>query len=210
MRSYVVRPGDHLAKVAAQFGVSPDAIWEMPQNSELKGSRDPNILAPGDVVRIPPRPESAVPYRANRDNHFRVEVATVPLSVTFSKLGEPLRSEDYELHGMGRPLRGTTDGDGRAAIEVRADVDAVEVRFVKRELSFTLQIGHLDPPETERGAMQRLAALRYLHLPPELAGPQRKRRLRRALREFQTMEGLPLTDSIDETTALRLRARHGH
>lgn len=207
MRTWVVRQGDHLAKVAARFGVAPDDIWALPQNRELKERRDPNILAPGDVLRIPDRPDTAVRYGANRDNRFRVEVPTVPLNVTFAKFSEPLKNEDYEVHGMGRVVKGKTDGEGKATIQVRADVDAVEVRFAAHELSFTLQIGHLDPIDTELGVAQRLARLRYLYIPRGATGPRLRARIARALALFQRDEGIAVTGLRDEPTRSRLIER---
>lgn len=207
MRSYVVRQGDYLAKIAALFGVSPDAIWEMPQNKELKDRRDPNILAPGDVVRIPERAEDVRRYGANRDNRFQVEVPTVPLKMVFSEYGKPLASEDYEVHGMGRVVRGKTDGEGRATLQVRADVDAVEVRFAARKLQYVLRVGYLDPVDTELGVAQRLARLRYLYIPEGATGPRLRARLARAIALFQRDEGLEVTGQRHPETIERLLAR---
>lgn len=210
MRSYVVRRGDYLTKIAARFGVTIDAVWDLPQNSEIKKLRDPNVLTPGDIVRIPPRPEYAMQYSANQDNRFKVAIPTVPLEVTFSELGSPLKSEDYEVHGLGRVVKGTTNGEGRATIAVRADVDAIDVRFAKRELSFTLRIGDVDPAHTERGASQRLAALRFLYHSDDALPAVRRQRLRRATRLFQAAEGLAPTGDLDAETLACLAKRAGY
>lgn len=209
MRSYVVQQGDHLAKIAARFGVSTDAIWSLPQNEELRGTRDPHMLAPGDIVRIPSRPDSAMRYSANVENRFRATVPTTSLNLVFFIVGEAICDEDYEVHGMGRVVTGRTDGFGQTSLQVRADVDALEIRFAKPALTFTLQIGHLDPAETELGAAQRLARLRYMYIPRGANKTRLKLRLRRAVGLFQKAEGLPATGELDQVTCDRLKARAG-
>lgn len=207
MRSYVVRQGDHLAKIAAQFGVSTDAIWEMPQNREIKEKRDPNILAPGDVLRIPPRAAAGKRYSANRDNSYRAAMPTVQLKVVFSNRGVALKNESYDVFGSGRIVQGQTDENGYAVIQVDVNVDAVDVRFAAQGLSFTLRIGELDPVETELGVAQRLAHLRHLFIPPGATGPWLRTRLRRAVVSFQRAEGLPETGRVDQDTRSRLAER---
>lgn len=209
MRSYVVRQGDHLAKIAAQFGVSTAAIWEMPQNREIKEKRDPNLLAPGDVVRIPVRPEAGKRYSANRDNSYRVGISTIPLNVTFSKFGELLKDLDFEVYGLGHVEIGRTDSQGRATILVRADLNSVEVRFTANKISFELRIGCLDPVETELGVAQRLAQLRYIYIPRGATGPQLRERVRRAVGRFQRDEGLPENGQVDLVTRDQLKSRSG-
>ena len=54
MRPYVVRQGEHLAGIAARYGFDPQPVWEHEANSELREQRrDPQILAPGDLLYIP-------------------------------------------------------------------------------------------------------------------------------------------------------------
>ena len=55
---YIVKPGDHLAKIAANHGISSYlTLWTAGDNAELRAKRkNPNVLFAGDVVD--PRPTS--------------------------------------------------------------------------------------------------------------------------------------------------------
>ncbi len=54
MEPYVVRQGDHLAKLAYQFNFDANIVWNDPKNANLRQVRpNSNILSPGDVLYIP-------------------------------------------------------------------------------------------------------------------------------------------------------------
>jgi hypothetical protein len=54
IRSYVVKQGDYLTKLAFTMGFTAADVWSDPKNADLKAARpDPDILAPGDVLYIP-------------------------------------------------------------------------------------------------------------------------------------------------------------
>jgi hypothetical protein len=51
--TYVVQPGDWLAKIAREHGTTVLAIWNHPENAGHRDRRaSPDILYPGDVLRI--------------------------------------------------------------------------------------------------------------------------------------------------------------
>jgi len=54
MSAYKVKPGDSLSKIAAAYGCTWQAIYNSPENSYLRKSRqNPNLIFPGDVLYIP-------------------------------------------------------------------------------------------------------------------------------------------------------------
>src|SRR5208337_3002899 len=54
MVPYVVRQGDYLAQIAFRRGFVADRVWSAPENATLREARkDPNILAPGDILHVP-------------------------------------------------------------------------------------------------------------------------------------------------------------
>jgi N-acetylmuramoyl-L-alanine amidase len=55
MPYYTVKQGEHLSRLAKQFGFSDySTIWDHPENAELKRKRNnPNVLYPGDTCSFP-------------------------------------------------------------------------------------------------------------------------------------------------------------
>jgi hypothetical protein len=87
---YLVKPGDSLARIAAQRGY-PDwrVVWNAPSNGTLRRARpDPNRLLPGDVVMLPPRPadiRTALEHRLVQLERIRRDAETL-----FAGLGKEL------------------------------------------------------------------------------------------------------------------------
>ncbi len=54
-RLVVVEPGDTLSEIAAQFGVTPDAV------ASLNAINDPSRIHPNQVLLVPTRPDARVP-----------------------------------------------------------------------------------------------------------------------------------------------------
>ncbi|APR81837.1 Hypothetical protein A7982_07186 [Minicystis rosea] len=67
MKSYVVRPGDYLTKLAWVHGFDVDEVWGHEKNGEISALRkDHNVLAPGDVIFIPRRRRRGSPSAKGR------------------------------------------------------------------------------------------------------------------------------------------------
>jgi hypothetical protein len=50
---YVVRQGDHLAKVAVRMGFDADRVWNSDKNASLRERRpDRNMLCAGDILYV--------------------------------------------------------------------------------------------------------------------------------------------------------------
>jgi hypothetical protein len=50
---HTVRQGDCIASISFRNGFLPETIWNDPNNAELRRTKHPNILKPGDIVFIP-------------------------------------------------------------------------------------------------------------------------------------------------------------
>ena len=209
---HTVAEGECIDTLAFRHGWLGDSLWEV--NATLAKTREhKNVLAPGDVVEIPPvrtRFESVAIITAYR---LRRIAAVYELRIRFlgdedqPRKGEPylitIRSED------GEELRkGTTDGDGFVIEPLPASTTEVElvVGPKERRTSFRFRAAHLDPIDTIAGVQSRLLNLDFEideHERGEL-GPI----TRRCLAEFQREQGLEPTGEIDDATKSALTKLH--
>jgi hypothetical protein len=75
----------------------------------------------------------------------------------------PLRDQPFVVEGLGAPLEGVTDGEGRATFEVPVHVREVTVFLPERGLRFQIVVGSLDPITEPSGVYARLVNLGYAH-----------------------------------------------
>jgi N-acetylmuramoyl-L-alanine amidase len=220
-RSYVVRQGDYLARLAHLHGFDAEEVWNHPKNEALRAlRRDPEVLAPGDVIYLPRKAQAGLPFAAEGVNRYRATVPRVPLRLRFKDGAGPLANEAWVIEGSASPAEGTTDAEGQLEVVTSPHVASFTVRFPARERAFTVRVGHLDPLEEESGVRARLTQLGYL--PPPL-GPLfgidepgalgtlsgEGDRLRAAIRDFQRAEGLEVTGMVDDATREVLWKAHG-
>src|SRR5262245_52541008 len=124
LKAHVVKPGEYLASLAHRFGFDADTIWADPKNKELADKRDPNVLAPGDILFFPQEDESAlgtiIKIICEDLNPFAATVPTVPVELVFvDHEGKPIANEPFEVIGASAPpAPPTTGADGTAKFEV--------------------------------------------------------------------------------------------
>lgn len=168
LRVHVVRPGDCIESIAAEAGCAWDALWDAPENGALRARRaSPNLLVPGDVVRIPERlARRTLAIHSGGVRRFRGTIPSTTLHVRL--LGDdarPVAGIPYRLIAGATVVEGTTSAEG----EVEAEVPAT-ARRAWIELSpgtddahvVDLEIGHLDPIDDGSGVAQRLRNLGFL------------------------------------------------
>jgi hypothetical protein len=207
-RPYIIKQGDHLAKVAALYGFDGSQVWQDPKNGDLRSKRkDPDQLVAGDVLYIPDARPQWMSLKIGATNTFVVNVARVKVTVRFVSNGAPLANERYVIDGV-EGGKGTTDADGNVHCEVPATTDVARIRFVDRREVHTARVGHLDPVDELSGARQRLAALgtfgRADGSPVASAAA-----LKDALRAFQRANKLTATGELDADTQAKLVELHG-
>lgn len=204
---YTVVQGDHIASIAAEAGfLSWKTVWEDGANASLSGKRNPNVLYPGDVLKIPEKQQK------------EVSVPTSEYS-TFQTIGEPLQLKIVVLDWAGNPIVDTeldiqlnggekikTAGDGSAtkkAIDPQSDrVGTLTVQGI----ALALKLGHLDPVEELSGQVWRLNNLGYrAGTPAGTAEPE----FLSALEEFQCDYGLQVDGVCGPVTQGKLKDVHG-
>lgn len=212
---YVIRPGDCLASVAAQFGFSdPAAIHDHADNADLKQRRaDPHLLVPGDVVMIPDRVEKEIDCAAGARHRFTLKQPRVVLRLKLQDQdGAAVAGKPYRLFVGDEIFEGKTGGDG--LIEQRVPPEIVEAEIVywpakddahgARHLH--LRIGYLDPHDTPSGVQARLHNLGYYGGP--LTGAIDAPTLH-AIQAFRRAQGLEGEGGDDDAFRGKLRDAHG-
>lgn len=200
-----VQKGECLASIAARYGHLWKHVWDHPENAPLRDKRkDPNVLHPGDVLFIPDKEPKAAAAATNKRHEFKIHLEKSVLHLRLTGSLEPLENEPYELQIGRSVMTGETDGDGKLEAEIPADLSEITLLLPRRMQSYTLALGHLDPPDTTSGAEARLQNLRLM--------PEERRdsaALAAALTTFQRVKKLEETGALDAETASALIDEHG-
>lgn len=197
MKPYVVIQGDHLAKIAFNLGVDPDETWNHPHNTELRARREPNLLAPGDILYVPTSRRQGLAFSQGATNRYRATVTLAPLRIAFQAAGKAIADEPFEVRGLGSPLTGTTDGAGVLCIEVPVHVREIDIHFTRLDLVFPVLIGDMDPVDELSGIRKRLEQLGYYRGFETIETDVRDRL---AIESFQRRSGIEPTGKFDEAT----------
>ncbi|WNG47392.1 LysM peptidoglycan-binding domain-containing protein [Archangium minus] len=203
-----VAQGECLWTLAVRFGVDSRTLWD--GNPGLhQGERSPNILAPGDIVSVPPSPKTLVDVSTGQEVRLRCEPAEARARLRFQGVDGAARSEIRFLakvvtaDGTEHVWTGKTNGDGALDEAVPADAVSLELTLATRPHpeTYHFRFAHLDPLETISGVQGRLFNLGFwCGSERDEVGPL----TRRALREFQKKYGLGITGEIDGPTRARL------
>jgi len=199
---YMVKQGDCLLSIADRYGFFPETLWNHAKNRELKQQRkDPNTLAPGDLVHIPDVETKQESKAQEKRHRFRRKGVPGKLKIRLLDDGEPRKHADYRLVIDGKVIEGKTDGDGYLEQELPAGAQRGEL-IIDREDGGTdhyeFQFGTVDPIDTPSGQKQRLHDLGFD--PSEL---------KEAVRGFQRAQDLEPSGDMDEKTKSKLREVFG-
>jgi hypothetical protein len=191
MIPYVIEQGDYLARLAFRFGFDADDVWNDAKNAELKARRDPNILAPGDVLYIPETSRvTGAPLAVGGENSFLCDAPEARVEIRLiDEKGAPHAGKRCVVAGIGEPRTETSDGDGILRFSVPVTLRAVTVT-VEDGYSFEASIGCLDPHDEPSGREMRLRNLGFLP-DDDVMRPEedRETRLAGALAAFQRAHG---------------------
>lgn len=215
---YVVRQGETLLSIAVDRGLDPDQIWNHPRNAALVlgRRRDPDMLAPNDVLYIPREAPTPPGVALKAGNRFRGWTPRVEVALAFHGEAGPMADEPYAVDGVRDPregpITGRFGGDGRFTITLPVGLRHFVLRLPRRGIAHVVWVGHLDPRDTRAGMLQRLRNLGYLSVHGQAgdAGDFTDAETERlALWWFQRANGLEPTGFADEATMARVAALSG-
>ena len=204
---HVAEQGDCISGIAANYGFFPDTIWNHPENADLKSARkDPNILLPGDSVFIPDKKEKTESVATEKLHKFKRKGVPEYLSLCFMANGVPRKGEKYTLNIDGKLSSGKLDGKGccSAPIPPGAQGGTITVGDPEAGDVYKLDLGHMDPIDTDSGVAGRLRNLGYACSENPDADE-----LANAVRDFQADEKLSQKNGLDDATRERLKKVHG-
>ena len=217
--THTVVQGDHLSKLAEQYGFSDyRTIWDHPENAALKSKRkDPNILLPGDTVFIPELKQRTEEKAVDQKHTF--EKRQVPLMLRLDLVrsyDKPVADTPCDLFVDFVQFSLTTDGDGlveqkipktaQQALLVVKDKVQIKGNDIPVFFQVPVRIGHLDPLDEPSGQMVRLANLGYYRLEGEDLDEDE---FRSAVEEFQCEHGLAVDGICGPQTQAKLKVVHG-
>ena len=210
MPEHVVVRGDCISSIAEEYGFDWRVVWDHPGNAALKRLRkDPNILAPGDIVVVPEKTVRNHPAATDRRHQFVRKGTPAKLRLQLLDVDHKVRANvRYVAEVAGALIDGVTDSEGRieAWISPMAQSVSLKVQGQDEEEVYELSLGHLDPITEINGVRQRLINLGFSC---DDEGDQIGESTRAAVRAFQLKFDLPETGELDQATRDRLLEKHG-
>jgi len=184
-RTHVVQARECIARIAHHFGFRSGAtLWSHSCNKPIRDAkRDPNILWPGDRIRILERDARVDDAVAGRRHEYMVKMPTRWLRlVLHDDLRRPLANTPYVLSIPGLPaVSSTTLGNG--LLEEPIPPWATEARIVCGDYVWPLAIADLRPlrDAPDHGTEGTLRRLRNLGCPAGRPDAERLRERRAEL-----------------------------
>ncbi len=203
MIQHTVQQGECLLQIADSYGFLWMTLWDHPDNSELKALRgDPNVLMEGDIVVVPDPELRTVDAAVEKRHRFRRKGVPGKIKIRFTVDGEPRANVNYVLEIDGTSTSGTTDSDGYVEMDIPAAAREGSITLDQdgHKETYQLQLGHLDPLDTDEGCLQRLGQLAYVvdEQDPSVA-----------IKAFQQDHELELTGELDQALRDKLKEVFG-
>ena len=210
---HTVEQGEYLSLIAEKYGFQNyGTIWNHPDNAALKQLRgDPNVLLPGDILKIPDKTEKQESRPTGQVSTFQVTREQLFLKLALKDFdNQPLANTDCELEIDGATTPLTTDADGKIQLPISRSAKEATLSFkdplVPFDLLVPIKIGHLDPVDSISGQKARLSNLGYITRPLDEVDDTV---FARTVQEFQCDMGITVTGECDDDTQAKLKELHG-
>lgn len=203
---YEVQQGDCISSIAYEYGFFWETIWNHPNNAQLKKERkDPNILAPGDLVFIPDKRLKDVRRPTEQMHRFRLKSVPAKLRLQLFEGETPRANQAYELRVSNRKFTGNTNARGVLTESIPPDAEEGELIIGPHRERYVLLFGHLNPVSDLSGVQSRLNNLGY-----DCGGADghMNEETENALKAFQTRFDLEATGAADGPTREKLDFIH--
>lgn len=213
MLIHQVSQGECVSSIAKQYGFGDwQTIYHDPSNQALRTKRpNPNLLYPGDLIRIPDKDKRQTDMPVGQRCAFKVKGRRTQLRLLVEDFdGTAVAGRDYHLEVGTEVFDGRTGGDGLIAHEIPVAADAGELTVWLDDekttaLYWPLRIGFLDPHDEIPGAQERLNNLGL----DNLADGATDDRSQAAIKAFQKQHGLAESGDLDRATRDQARAVYG-
>jgi N-acetylmuramoyl-L-alanine amidase len=197
---FAVTDGDCVSTIAARFGFHSQTVWDA--NPDLKSLRkNPNVLFPGDIVKIPDRVGKNLPCATEQRHQFVKKGTPAKFRVILERFNVPLANRRYILEIDGQVFDGETDGSGLLEVAIDPAAQSGHLQLPDDQLECQLELGYLDPLDEIKGVQQRLQNLGFLAAD---ANGEMDDETRHAITWFQSSVNLPPTGDLDDATRSKL------
>lgn len=203
----IAQRGDSVTSLSEDHGFFWETIWNHDKNANLKTLRkDPNIIAPGDKVHFPDRILKWESRATEATHTFKKKGVPAMLKIALRRLGKPRADERYVLEIDGELISGTTSAQGILETPIPPNARYATLKFNDGAERYSIQIGGLDPIETDAGVRQRLKNLGYTVA--SIDAPLSEPDAIDAIKRFQYRSNLPVDGVANEQTRSALKDAH--
>lgn len=170
MAKHKVRQGQCLSSIANAYGFSNwKKIYYHAENTNFRIKRpNPNVIYPGDSLFVPNKETKQEPGSTETRHRFRVAGTKIFLRiVVLNELDEPFANCGFQLELENEAIDGFLDEEGLLDVKIPAQATKgkLTVEIADGEppptVTWSLQIGRLDPVEEVSGVQARLNNLGF-------------------------------------------------
>lgn len=211
-----VKQGECIAKLAFNYGLAPDTIWNHPENAKLKADRkELHILNSKDVVFIPPKTLKKISVNAGEQIALQQQSALEKLRIRFLHYDDTPRTElpflvsiKTSKNDVWPNAQGKTDAAGFVIVDVPPNAVFAEILLGEGEGQeiHEFNLGFVDPIDTVSGVKARLNNLGFE------CGEETEEMNELtigAIRAFQRRYGLEVNGERDDKTLALLQEKFG-
>jgi hypothetical protein len=208
-----VEPGDHLTGIAEKLGL-PDTqtILLQSANADFRDRPHPEMLNPGETLSLPDLEPLKYTLATGKRHKLTIPRPKAKLCVAFTTFqGKPTAASQVELRLNGKAPEAISLSDGVLEEPISPTCPLAEVKMPasaegKPEVHWRLRLGHMVRSEGDEGAFARLRNLGYYRVVPKAADARERRS---AIEEFQFVQGLTVSGTLDDATRATIEDLYG-